>query len=102
MKLEHAVVLITGASKSAAWSLTNGRRHELRAQNTQVVGLQAGFIDSDLVRAAPKSSPAAIVNAAFDGLIAGASEVLADEISRQVHRGLSAEPAVYLQPLIRG
>jgi NAD(P)-dependent dehydrogenase (short-subunit alcohol dehydrogenase family) len=39
-----------GASKSAAWGLTNGRRIELAQQGTQVVGLHAGFIDTDLSR----------------------------------------------------
>jgi hypothetical protein len=33
---------------------------------------------------------------ALDALEAGAEEVLADEITRQVKRGLSAEPGVYL------
>jgi NAD(P)-dependent dehydrogenase (short-subunit alcohol dehydrogenase family) len=48
-----------GASKSAAWALTNGLRIELVQQGTQVVGLHAGFIDTDLARNidAPKSSP---------------------------------------------
>jgi NAD(P)-dependent dehydrogenase (short-subunit alcohol dehydrogenase family) len=48
-----------GASKSAAWALTNGLRIELAQQGTQVVGLHAGFIDTDLARNidAPKSSP---------------------------------------------
>ncbi len=41
---------VYGASKAAAWSLTNGLRHELREQNTHVLGLHAGFIDTDLVR----------------------------------------------------
>lgn len=38
------------ATKSAAWSLTNGLRHELRAQGTQVLGLHVGFFDTDLTR----------------------------------------------------
>ena len=102
--ISSPLLAMYAASKSAAWSLTNGLRHELREQNTQVTGVHAGFIDTDLVRGidAPKSSPASIVNAAFDGLIAGASEVLADDSSRQVHRGLSTDPAVYLQPAIGG
>jgi len=92
-----------GASKSAAWALTNGLRIELKGQGTQVLGLHAGFIDTDLTQGIdlPKSTPQAIVTAAFDGLEAGASEVLSDEISRLVHRGLTAEPAVYLQALER-
>ena len=90
-----------GASKSAAWALTNGLRIELKGQGTQVLGLHAGFIDTDLTQGIemPKSTPQAIVTAAFDGLEAGASEVLADDISRMVHAGLTAEPAVYLQAI---
>ena len=48
-----------GASKSAAWALTNGLRIELARQGTQVVALHAAFIDTNLARDfdAPKSSP---------------------------------------------
>lgn len=90
-----------GASKSAAWALTNGQRVELGGQGTQVIGVHAGFIDTELTAGldVPKSTPEAIVAAAFDGLEAGVSQVLADAISRQVHAGLSAERSVYLQPL---
>ena len=34
---------------------------------------------------------------AFDALEAGAEEVLGDELTQQVKRGLSAEPAIYLR-----
>ena len=34
-----------GASKSAARALTNGLRHRLRAQGTQVLGMHVGFVD---------------------------------------------------------
>ena len=47
----------------------------------------------------PKSSPELIVARTFDALEAGADEVLADEQTRAVKQGLSAEPAVYLQAL---
>lgn len=85
-------------SKSAAWAMTNGLRHDLRAQGTQVLGLHMGFVDTDLTKGidGPKSTPDAIVNQAFDGLEAGAQEVLADERTRQVKQGLSANPPVYL------
>ena len=88
-----------GASKSAAWALTNGLRHELRAQGTQVLGMHVGFVDTDLTRAIdlPKSSPAVIVRRTLDALEAGADEVLADERARQIKQGLSAEPGVYLR-----
>jgi hypothetical protein len=59
-----------------------------------------GFVDTDMTQAIalPKSTPEAIVARALDALEAGAEEVLADEITQQVKRGLSAEPGVYLQP----
>jgi len=91
---------VYAASKTAAWAVTNGLRHELRAQGTQVVGMHVGFVDTDLTRGleVPKSSPDVIVARTFDALEAGAEEVLADEQTRAVKQGLSAEPPVYLQP----
>jgi short-subunit dehydrogenase len=85
-------------SKAAAWSLTNGLRNELRPQGTHVVGLHVGFVETDLTRGldVAKVSPQSVVNAAFDALEAGASEVLADERARMVKRGLTAEPPIYL------
>lgn len=87
-----------GATKSAAWALTNGLRHELRAQGTQVTALHMGFVDTALTRgiAAPKSEPQDIVRLALDGLEAGADEVLADEGTRQVKQSLCAPSAAYL------
>ena len=37
-----------GASKSAEWALTNAIRVELRASGTLVVGVHAGWIDTDM------------------------------------------------------
>ena len=75
----------------------------LTEQKTQVLALHVGFIDTDLTSGfdVPKSAPDAVVRTALDALEAGASEVLADDITRQVHKGLSAEPAVYLQAVSR-
>lgn len=88
------------ASKSAAWSLTNALRHELAAQHTQVMALHMAFVDTDLVRSidAPKTSADEIVRRALDGLEAGQDEVLADEITRQVHQGFGAARPAYLPP----
>ena len=92
---------VYAASKSAAWGVTNGLRQELREQKTQVVGMHVGFVDTDLTRGfdVPKSSPEVIVARTFDALEAGAEEVLADEQTRAVKQGLSADPAIYLQAL---
>lgn len=87
-----------GSTKSAAWALTNGLRHELRAQGTQVTALHMGFVDTDLTHGidAPKSTPQAIARAALDGLAAGQDEVLADEMTRQVKLSLSSATPAYL------
>jgi NAD(P)-dependent dehydrogenase (short-subunit alcohol dehydrogenase family) len=91
-----------GVSKAAAWGLTNGLRHELRGQKTQVVGLHAGFIDTDLTRGinVPKATPTDVVRQALDAVEANAEEVFVDESSRQVHQALSS--SVYLKDVIAG
>lgn len=89
---------VYGASKSAAWALTNGLRQELHGQGTQVTGLHMGFVDTDLTRGidAPKATPDAIVRLAYDGLEAGLAEVLADDATRQLKASLSSETPGYL------
>ncbi len=79
------------AAKSAEWSLTNGLRHELAAQGTQVSALHVGFMDTDMAAHvdAPKSDPATIAKIAIDGLAAGELEILADEGSRIVRANLA-------------
>jgi NAD(P)-dependent dehydrogenase (short-subunit alcohol dehydrogenase family) len=88
-----------GASKAAAWALTNGLRNELRPQGTRVIAVHAAFIDTDMARGvpAPKTPPAAVVAQVLEAIEAGREEVLADDITRNVKRGLAAEPASYIQ-----
>lgn len=85
-------------SKSAAWSLTNGLRRELRGQNTQVLSMHMGYVDTDLTHGfdVEKASPDDVVRYTLDALEAGAEEALADEMTRQVKLGLAAEPGLYL------
>lgn len=101
--ISSPALAVYGSSKSAAWSLTNGLRHELRGQGTQVLGLHMGFVDTDLTRGIelPKSTPESIVRQAYDALESGAEEVLGDDITRQVKQGLSAQPGVYLSEVKR-
>ena len=94
-----APVLATYAvSKAAAWSLTNGLRNELREQQTQVLGLHVGFIDTDLTHGfeAPKLAPAFVVARAFEALEAGASEVAVGDLAQAIKAGLSDEPGIYI------
>ena len=86
------------ASKSAAWSLTNSLRNELAAQKTQVLALHMGFVDTDLARGidAPKTSAEEIVKRALDALESGLDEVLADERTRLIKQGFTAQRPSYL------
>ena len=101
--ISSPMLAVYGSTKAAAWSLTNGLRHDLRAQGTQVLGMHMGFVDTDLTRGidSAKSTPEAVVREAFDALERGDSEVLADDITRQVKPGLSAQPPVYLAAIER-
>ncbi|MWV57709.1 SDR family oxidoreductase [Rathayibacter sp. VKM Ac-2754] len=88
------------ASKAALWSATNSLRLELAPQGVHVLGLHVGYVDTPMAAGAdgPKASPADVVGQTYDGLEAGAFEVLADDTSRQVKSGLSAPlEAVYPQ-----
>ena len=80
------------AAKAAEWSLTNALRAQLAAQGTRVSSLHVGYMDTDLARhvTEPKSDPADIARIALDGIEAGETEIVADEISKQVLAGLSA------------
>lgn len=86
------------ASKAAAWSLTNGLRTALKAQGTRVLGVHVGPVDTDLASqlTLPKVQPAEVVRRSLAALEQGRSEVLVDELTRQVKAGLSVEPGVYL------
>jgi NAD(P)-dependent dehydrogenase (short-subunit alcohol dehydrogenase family) len=99
--INSPMLSVYGASKSAAWALTNGLRNDLRAQGTQVLGLHMGFVDTDLTQGIemPKTSPDHVVRLAFDALEAGAEEILGDELTQQVKRGLSVEPGIYLRDI---
>jgi short-subunit dehydrogenase len=78
--------------------LTNGLRNELRAQEMQVLGLHVGYMDTDMTEGldALKSSPDEVARITLAALEAGLREVLADDTSRMVRRGLSADPGIYL------
>jgi NAD(P)-dependent dehydrogenase (short-subunit alcohol dehydrogenase family) len=90
-----------GASKAAAWSLTNGVRLELHHQGTLVVAVHAGFIDTDMAALvnAPKDSPESVAQQVFDAVEAGQVEVLADERTRTVKAQLSRDHDLIYPPI---
>ena len=90
-----------GASKAAAWSLTNGIRLELHHQGTLVVAVHAGFIDTDMAALtnAPKISPESVAGQVFDAVEAGQIEVLADERTRTVKASLPRDHELIYPPV---
>lgn len=89
-----------GASKAAIWAQTNALRLELQPRGIGFTGLHMGYVDTDMTAGleVPKSSTHDIAVAALDGVEAGAAEVLADDITRQVKGALSGDlEALYPQ-----
>ena len=83
------------ASKAALWSQSNSLRLELQPRGISVTGLHVGYVDTDLAAGAegPKADPREVAALALDGIEAGAHEVLADDVSRQVKAGLAGDLA---------
>lgn len=86
------------ASKAAAWSLTNWLRTALREQGTQVVGVHAGPVDTDMASnlTLPKVKPVDVVRQVLSAIETGRDEVLVDDMTRQVKTGLSDREGIYL------
>jgi NAD(P)-dependent dehydrogenase (short-subunit alcohol dehydrogenase family) len=87
------------AAKSALWSATNALRLTLAEQDTLVVAVHVGYMDTDMAAAitAPKANPTAVADATLDAIQAGQHEVLADDLSRHVRAALSG-PLAGLYP----
>jgi NAD(P)-dependent dehydrogenase (short-subunit alcohol dehydrogenase family) len=81
------------ASKAAMWSATNALRVELRGQGTQVIGLLVGMIDTPMSARwdVPKVSAASVVSQAYDAVVEGSIEVLADEQTRYLKSRLNTK-----------
>jgi NAD(P)-dependent dehydrogenase (short-subunit alcohol dehydrogenase family) len=79
------------AAKAAEWATTNALRVELAPRNIHVAGLHVAYMDTDMAADvdAPKSDPAAVAKLALDELAAGAYEIVADELTRNVQAGLA-------------
>jgi NAD(P)-dependent dehydrogenase (short-subunit alcohol dehydrogenase family) len=80
-----------GASKAALWSLSNSLRDELASQKTQVLGVHAAFLDTDMTAGlpVPKTSPTEAAARIVDALEAGVAEVLIDDASVAAKAALS-------------
>ena len=76
------------ASKAAEEILTDAVRIQLRSQNTHVVGIYAGYLDTDMSAhiTQPKTAPNQVVERSFAGLESGEDRILADESAVYVDR----------------
>jgi NAD(P)-dependent dehydrogenase (short-subunit alcohol dehydrogenase family) len=81
------------ASKSAEWALTNALRVELRGQGTLVVGVHAGFIDTDMTATVKDSkiSPREVAAQTLDAVEKGRPEVLTDAWTRHVKDSVATD-----------
>ena len=79
------------ATKAALWSATNTQRIRLAPDGVRVAALHLGYADTPMTAGvdAPKLDPRDVVLAAYDGIEAGAFEILADDLSRAVKAGLA-------------
>jgi NAD(P)-dependent dehydrogenase (short-subunit alcohol dehydrogenase family) len=78
------------ASKSAAWGFTNAARVELAHQNTEVVGVHVGFVDTDLTAGllVDKIAPQVVARSALDALEQARPEAIVDDFSRAIKADL--------------
>ncbi|MFG6503962.1 SDR family oxidoreductase [Microbacterium sp. P05] len=84
-------------AKAAEWNMTNGVRLELAAQGTFVQGVLLGAADTDLTGGydGPKIDPRDVPRLSFDGLEAGAIEVIVDDWTAMVKASLAGDPAPF-------
>ena len=82
------------ASKHAALAVSDAMRIQLAAQNTQVVGVYAGFIDTDMTThvTQPKVTARQVAERTMEGIRDGQSPVLADDRAEQVWRDTHGNP----------
>ena len=80
-----------GAAKAALISMTNSIRVELTSQGTQVLGVQLGLTDTDLVRhlPGPKNDPTTVAADIVAAIEKGEWELLVDDYSRHFKSALS-------------
>ena len=82
------------ASKHAALAVTDGARIQLKAQGTQVVGIYAGYIETDMAAKvnAPKTSPQQVAERTLEGVRLGQDHVLADNRAQEIWQATRTNP----------
>jgi NAD(P)-dependent dehydrogenase (short-subunit alcohol dehydrogenase family) len=85
------------ASKAAAETLTDAIRMQLRSQRTHVVGVYAGYIDTDMSAhvTLPKTSPEQVVDRTLAGLESGMDRIFADDSAGYVDQTIRSDRAAF-------
>jgi NAD(P)-dependent dehydrogenase (short-subunit alcohol dehydrogenase family) len=91
------------ASKAAEEVLTDATRVQLRSQGTHVVGVYAGYIDTDMAAGvnSPKTDPRAVVDRTLAGVETGADRVFADDRAEYIDRRVRTDPESFYADLQR-
>jgi NAD(P)-dependent dehydrogenase (short-subunit alcohol dehydrogenase family) len=92
--LTNPFIATYSASKHAALAVSDAARFQLSGQGTQVVGVYAGFIDTDMAAEVdrPKTAPGQVVERTLDGLRRGLDHVFADDRAERVWWATRHEP----------
>ena len=95
----YAMGGVYSASKAALWSATNSLRVELAEAGVHVIGVHMGYVDTGMAAHVdgPKMLPEELVAQVYDGVQAGAYEIVADGISAHAKAALSG-PVEALYP----
>lgn len=85
------------ASKHAALAVTDALRIQLKAQGTQVVGVYAGFIDTDMAAKlvgpeVPKTPPRQVADRTLEGIVKSIDHVRADTRADDVWNAVRDDP----------
>jgi NAD(P)-dependent dehydrogenase (short-subunit alcohol dehydrogenase family) len=82
------------ATKHAALVVSDASRIELKSQKTQVVGVYAGFIDTDMATGIdrPKTPPHQVADRALEGVETRKDHVLADDRAEETWRTSREHP----------
>lgn len=90
------------ASKAAMWSATNSLRIELGSQGTHVVAVHLFLAETPMTSGLdlPMLTASSVVAQTFDGIAAGAWEVLTDDVTRRLKTQLGGNiEKMYATPL---
>jgi len=92
------------ASKAAEETLTDAVRMQLKSQGTRVVGVYAGYIDTDMSAhiTHPKTSPRQVVERTLAGLESGEDRIFADDSAVYVDDKVRTDRAAFDADILRG